>query len=192
MDAPISLAERNRINAENRAKYEAAQQQAAADKLARKAANQEAQKARQRRMNEASCGSVEQTGNPRRGCDCKACTRRRAAKNGWQRKVRERSKVDDRDENWDRSEYRAERFARYGLTEATYFDLLKAQGGKCAICDTDKPGGQGKNRPSGWHIDHDHKTGRVRGLLCHKCNVGLGHFQDSIDTLKAAIKYLED
>ena len=85
MDAPISLAERNRINAENRATYEAAQQQAAADKLARKAVNRAAQLDRQARTLGSSCGNVEQTGNPRKGCDCGACTRRRDVKTEQQR-----------------------------------------------------------------------------------------------------------
>ena len=62
--------------------------------------------------------------------------------------------------------------------------ILEKQGGVCAICGTDD-----------WvypspAIDHDHETGKVRGLLCMMCNTGLGHFYDSIDRLLAAIKYL--
>lgn len=69
---------------------------------------------------------------------------------------------------------------KYGITEAQYDALLQAQNGKCRICGT-----AGK-----LHVDHDHGTGRIRGLLCHQCNVGLGHFRDRPDLLTKAIEYL--
>lgn len=80
-----------------------------------------------------------------------------------------------------------------GLSSDEYDALLEKQEGRCAICRTDAPGGQGR-----WHIDHDHKCcpGRtlcgecVRGLLCHHCNTGLGKFQDSEEMLMKAIEYL--
>lgn len=62
---------------------------------------------------------------------------------------------------------------------------LEAQGGVCAICGADGPGGRG-----GWHRDHDHATGKWRDLLCHYCNVGLGHFQDDPELLEKAATYL--
>lgn len=72
---------------------------------------------------------------------------------------------------------------RYGLTPEHYEALLSAQGGRCAIC-----GG----RPTGnLHVDHDHNTGKVRGLLCGRCNPALGAFQDSPRILLAAVRYLE-
>ena len=67
------------------------------------------------------------------------------------------------------------------LYEAT----LEEQGGVCAICKTDTPGGRGT-----FHADHDHSTGQTRGVLCHSCNVGLGHFLDNADLLQAALDYL--
>jgi hypothetical protein len=73
----------------------------------------------------------------------------------------------------------------YGITKAEYDDLLLKQNGLCAICQTDTPSGKGA-----WHVDHDHMTKRVRGLLCHKCNVGLGNFNDSGSVLQSAINYL--
>lgn len=73
---------------------------------------------------------------------------------------------------------------RYGLTKEEA-DEIKAQG--CAICGrTEAPGRWG----NGMHIDHDHTTGIVRGVLCHGCNVSLGHFQDDPDLLEQAVAYL--
>jgi hypothetical protein len=74
---------------------------------------------------------------------------------------------------------------KYGLTADDFRTMLAEQGGRCAICGGTEPG------PRNWHIDHDHAFGHVRGLLCHKCNVGLGHFDDSVDRLRAAVRYLE-
>lgn len=54
------------------------------------------------------------------------------------------------------------------------------QRGVCAICLTGKP----------VHVDHDHRTGRVRGVLCFSCNGGLGQFRDPVDALEPAIDYL--
>jgi predicted nucleic acid-binding Zn ribbon protein len=74
----------------------------------------------------------------------------------------------------------------YGITPAEYVALLESQGGRCAVCRTDVPGGKG-----GWHVDHDHATGRVRGVLCNNCNQGLGRFMDDPTRLRAALGYLE-
>jgi hypothetical protein len=74
----------------------------------------------------------------------------------------------------------------YGLSPEQYEDLFMSQGYKCLICGTDSP----KSKKSPWHVDHCHTTGRVRGILCHRCNAGLGNFSDNIANLQAAIKYL--
>lgn len=87
------------------------------------------------------------------------------------------------------------RYRRHGIDEATYLDLLRRQGGRCAICRTDTPDAAGRS----WHIDHDHtccagpySCGKcVRGLLCGACNQGVGYFRDDAQLLKAAIAYLE-
>ena len=68
----------------------------------------------------------------------------------------------------------------YKLTQLEYLELFELQEGKCALC----------NRHVKLHVDHDHDTGEVRGLLCHRCNVGLGYFQDNTQLLYKAIKYL--
>jgi predicted nucleic acid-binding Zn ribbon protein len=75
----------------------------------------------------------------------------------------------------------------YGITAEEYDALLAAQEGRCAICGSPDWPGKG-NRP---HIDHDHETGRIRGLLCNNCNTGLGQFKDDPQRLRAAIRYLE-
>jgi len=75
----------------------------------------------------------------------------------------------------------------YGVTEEWYVETLAAQGGKCAICPATEPGGPHKV----FSVDHDHKTGKVRGLLCKDCNHMLGMAKDSIETLRAAIEYLQ-
>lgn len=74
---------------------------------------------------------------------------------------------------------------KYGLTPEDYADLLRKQDFACAICKTTEPGGKGV-----FVVDHCHTTNAVRGLLCNRCNLGLGHFQDSPDFLGEAIKYL--
>lgn len=79
-----------------------------------------------------------------------------------------------------------ERVTVYKLPHEDYLTMLEEQGHRCAICGTDTPGGKGS-----WHIDHNHETGKVRGLLCAMCNVGLGNFYDNIERLRAAIRYLE-
>jgi hypothetical protein len=73
----------------------------------------------------------------------------------------------------------------YGIAGGDYDAMLAAQGGKCAICQTDTPG-----RYNRFQVDHDHSTGRVRGLLCGNCNRGIGNLRDSPDLLRAASRYI--
>lgn len=75
----------------------------------------------------------------------------------------------------------------YGISLADYLKMLEAQNGRCKICGTDTPGGKGT-----FHVDHCHNSEKVRGLLCHNCNVGLGHFKDSKTLLLKATLYLEE
>ena len=71
----------------------------------------------------------------------------------------------------------------YQITEEQYYDKLEEQNGKCAICNSECDKGR-------LAIDHDHKTNKVRGLLCRQCNLGLGNFSDNLDKLEAAVLYL--
>jgi len=74
---------------------------------------------------------------------------------------------------------------RYGLTADEVVEIVKRQGG-CGICRRKTPDGSGW-----WHVDHDHKTDKVRGVLCGTCNTGLGKLGDSPERLRAAVEYLE-
>jgi len=99
---------------------------------------------------------------------CKECTRQ-------QNKARKRSREQNRKYN----------IQKYGITIDEYDALLEAQDGCCAVCGTLYPGKQGR-----FCVDHDHTTGKIRGLLCATCNLGLGHFQDDVERLQLAIDYL--
>ena len=72
----------------------------------------------------------------------------------------------------------------YGLTQLDVRRMREDQLGGCAICHREL-------RPVMEHVDHDHKTGRVRGLLCGRCNLGLGHFLDDPGLLLSAMTYLK-
>lgn len=74
----------------------------------------------------------------------------------------------------------------YGLTREQYNTMALAQNGVCAICGETDKGGKKLN------IDHDHNTGQVRGLLCYKCNSGLGSFEDNPRLLNKAVCYLKN
>lgn len=75
---------------------------------------------------------------------------------------------------------------RFGITVEQYDALEAKQGGLCAICRRPCPSGRKLA------VDHDHLTGRVRGLLCMNCNQGLGKFDDDPGLLRAAEVYLEE
>jgi hypothetical protein len=68
---------------------------------------------------------------------------------------------------------------RYGITGADFDAMVEAQGGTCAVCD---------QKPE--HVDHDHGTGRVRGILCFNCNQALGNVRDDTAVVQGVIDYL--
>lgn len=74
---------------------------------------------------------------------------------------------------------------KYGVSVEDYDTMLSEQDGCCAICKTNTPGSNRRFR-----IDHCHTSKTVRGLLCHRCNMGLGYFKDNIEVLARAIEYL--
>jgi hypothetical protein len=79
---------------------------------------------------------------------------------------------------WSRS------IAKYGLTPQSWRELFDSQDSRCAICGTED---NGKKR---FHVDHDHDSGEVRGILCTTCNVGIGSFKDDADLVFKAFSYL--
>ena len=89
-------------------------------------------------------------------------------------------------------EYYAQRHRKYqlsrmyGITEEQYNQMLASQNGCCAICGTNKPTGKWKV----FAVDHDHKTGKVRELLCNECNRGMGLLRDNAELLQKAANYI--
>lgn len=71
---------------------------------------------------------------------------------------------------------------RYGIGAADVERMIREQDGLCALC---------RRRPAE-HVDHDHRTGKVRGILCEPCNGGLGQFKDNVQTIRNAIEYLKN
>jgi len=78
------------------------------------------------------------------------------------------------------------RLWKYKITKEQFDQMFEDQHGLCAICSGDLLQGT-----YGLAIDHDHDTGKVRGLLCHPCNRGLGQFQDALHLLEHAAEYLK-
>lgn len=75
---------------------------------------------------------------------------------------------------------------KYNLSVDEYNILYEQQGGKCAICEI-----PAADLNKSLHVDHDHKTHVVRGLLCHHCNTGLGLFKDDLKLFEKAMQYLK-
>lgn len=76
------------------------------------------------------------------------------------------------------------RFKKYGITGDEFRMILERQNLKCPICERDIK----KNLS----VDHDHRTGKIRGLICNNCNLSIGNAGDSSDRLRAMAKYLDE
>ena len=111
---------------------------------------------------------------------CKVCNSRRRKEKSYDKAWR------DANPEHVKTYRRTSLLRKYGLTDESYNTLLSSQGFACAICRNTDP----QDRWNRFHIDHCHKTGVVRGLLCTHCNTGLGKFYDNTNYLYAAINYL--
>lgn len=81
---------------------------------------------------------------------------------------------------------------QYGITVKQYELMLKSQNGVCAICNQSETAkDRGGDKVKALAIDHDHKINKIRGLLCHCCNLVLGHAKDNPEILRKAAEYLE-
>lgn len=80
---------------------------------------------------------------------------------------------------------RAAILKKVNLTHEQYEQRVKDQNGGCAICSE-------KDEKLSLHVDHDHETNEVRGLLCKRCNSGIGLFRERLDLIKKAVEYLEN
>lgn len=77
----------------------------------------------------------------------------------------------------------------YGITEEDYLRMLKEQNEVCKICLKPETA-KAKDKVKRLSVDHCHTTGKVRGLLCNKCNTTLGKYEDSIETFERFVEYL--
>lgn len=107
---------------------------------------------------------------------------------------RNRARVNERNRNWHKANPSFKRDSRilhlYGLTPEDYAVLVDKQHGVCLIC-LKPPDPEGKPISRYLHVDHDHRTGRVRGLLCGKCNTALGQLADDPERMRRMIDYVE-
>jgi len=114
---------------------------------------------------------------PRITTECKTCSR----KNRKEHYTQNREKV-----------LANRRFRSYGLSKDEYNEMLVNQGGSCAICKRKEwVRASITDNVMALAVDHCHDSGNVRGLLCRACNLAIGYFEDNIESLDEAIKYLE-
>jgi recombination endonuclease VII/cytochrome c554/c'-like protein len=131
--------------------------------------------------------------------ECKACHQKQrkrwyqanraaaiASVKRWQQENKEHLHAYRRDYRQRRKREHRDAYLRrtFGISNDDYDEFLRRQGGGCAVCG--RPPGK-----SSLHIDHDHDSGQIRGLLCVGCNNALGQFQDSADLLARAADYLD-
>lgn len=106
---------------------------------------------------------------------CKLC--KKTWRTQWRKDNPEKAKAQD---------FKNDLKKNYGITPECYYEMFEKQKGLCACC-----GQSHESFKRGFHVDHDHTTGQVRGLLCTECNPGIGYFQESTERLEMAIAYLK-
>jgi len=100
----------------------------------------------------------------------------------WQKRYREKNRKALSD---------SERKRRFGITPERYADLFRSQNGACAICKNPETATR-LGKVKALSVDHCHKSGAIRGLLCSDCNTGIGKLKDDVTILQSAIRYLEN
>lgn len=113
----------------------------------------------------------------------RAAAARHRAKHREKRNAAERARVAALPKEVKYEAWRAKLLRRYGMTKEQYDDMFVKQFGECAICC--------KKQKHRLVVDHDHATGKARGLLCHKCNMAIGLLFDNSILLRAAADYLD-
>ena len=139
-------------------------------------------------------GYTKKDGSKARRLDCKLCCRKRRSeyfKDTEKRKrINERRRTDYKNDGGQRKSInrRYALKANYGITVEDVERMLNEQHHSCKICGLF----EGDAPKCRLYVDHDHKTGKVRGLLCQNCNNSLGHAKENIETLLAMIQYLSE
>jgi hypothetical protein len=109
----------------------------------------------------------------------------RAANKDHRREIEKRYRAANKDRRRE-SVRNAQLKHKYGITREEHAALFSAQGFKCAACRSGDPGGR-----SGWHTDHCHVSGVVRGILCRGCNTSLGQMKEDARAIRALADYIE-
>jgi hypothetical protein len=136
----------------------------------------------QRRGNLAAANKFA-AANPERVAE----TKRRWAENNREKVRASNRRCVERNPEGDREAKRRHSIRKYGITLEDWWRLFDAQGRACGICRTT----ENNQTDRDWHVDHNHATGKVRGILCHGCNTGIGHLKDSPVVTRLATEYLE-
>jgi len=126
--------------------------------------------------------------------DCKICTKKHCLDFYNKIKDSNRAYFRDRARKWRKNNpekvlkqsHKANLKHRYGITPEERHRMLEQQDHRCKICGIHE---SNKNK---FNVDHDHKTGQIRGILCRNCNQGLGFFKDDISLFVKAVTYLKE
>jgi len=117
------------------------------------------------------------------GCKCSKCEAQRET---------DRQYAKNRKGKFKSQEARAQRARRYGITVDDILAMELAQKNRCAICGNEETALDNRQRVKSLAVDHDHETGKVRGLLCNNCNRAIGLLGDDVGVLLNAVEYLRN
>lgn len=133
-------------------------------------------------------GNVKAKGKPYKSSICKSCKSKK--------KDEKMKNPTNRTESYiimkEKINHKSKLSIKYGLTIEDYNRMLEEQNHVCKICKNSETKLNSKGTLQKLSVDHCHDSLKIRGLLCQKCNTGIGMFKDNIDYLKQAILYLEE